>query len=467
MKRTVFTSCLLMMGSMIFAQNILEVKDNSQPNDVFSSANDEAAVVIHCHKSIPLHFSSTMDKTVEPFRTEVQGNDSVYYLSFPTGSRYRGRQLMISSSSYAFVTIDLELQPKQLLSFLVFDPNSTVDAGCYRTHRNKGIEEIKSSNYREARNHFILARECSDCDTTENNINIALTDSLILFRQKGDEAYELLDYVTASNFFAKVVSLNNLDDYATTLYNNCIRKFADDCSSLFSKAEYYYSEKEYDKAKELYEKVIARECRNQTLASERLNSMTTLERAKRDHARVFTYEFRKDVPFGFSYGKYNIHKVGGFFQMDFNSTVFDAIRSDCIYGDEKFPELNMAFGWTIKIAANIVWIHVGPGVTTKFYYGTYQSKKFPEVGYGETSLLDTNKMGNDLSIPKTSFSSDDYEDAWKKTNVAFAISPVIGVTAKYSYFAFRLTYQYRWAVQSKLEKFMGNSRLSVGVGVAF
>jgi tetratricopeptide (TPR) repeat protein len=471
MKKTIITTCLILLGSMAFAQNTLEVKDISQPNDVYSSTNDEAAVMIRCHESIPLKFESSMDKSAEPFRTELQGSDSVYYIAFPTGKRYRGRELTVSSRGYYSAVIPLELEPKQLLSFQITDPDALVDAGCYREHRNKGINEIKNSNYTEARNQFILARDCSDCDKEENENNVALTDSLILFRQKGDEAFELLDYVSAGQYYSKILSLNAYDTYASNRNTLCVQNYTEECATLFSKAEFYYSDKEYDKAKELYEKVVEKNCRNMTLAIERLNTIRSNQRARTDHARVFTYEYRKDVPLGFSYGKYNMHKVGGFFQMDFNTRVFDALRKDCKYGDEKFPELNMSFGWTVKIA-NPVWIHFGPGFTGKMYYGEYKDKKYPKKGYGkeEWGLLDSEKMGDEAILSTATNATeapDKYESGWTHANLAAAISPVIGITAKYSYFALRLTYQYRWAIEKDLKDFIGVSRLSVGIGVAF
>lgn len=470
-KKHFITAFLLILGNMSFAQNIMEVTDISQPNDVYSSANDEAAILVRCHESIPLSFSSSMDKSADPFRTELQGSDSIYYIAFPTGSRYRGRELTINSPGYIPVTISLELQPKQLLSFKVTDPNALVDAGCYRGHRNKGMDEIKNSNYDEARNQFIVARQCSDCDNEENELNIALADSLIMLRQKADAAFTLLDYVSASRYYSNILALNAYDSYASNRNTICVQNFSEECATTFSKAEYYYTEKEYDKAKELYERVIAKECRNMTLAVERLNTINSLARAKRDHSRVFTYEYRKDVPIGLSYGKYNMHKVGGFFQIDFNNTVFDAARSDCKYGDEKFPELNISFGWTVKIA-NPVWIHFGPGFTGKMYYGTYKDKKYPKTGYGAEDYpqLDMSKMGGE-DVVKTAKSlqepPESYKDAWTKANFAAAISPVIGLTIKYSYFAIRATYQYRWSIQKDLKDFVGNSRFSIGAGIAF
>ena len=470
-RKTFLLACLILTVCIVHAQNIMEIQDVSQPNDVYSSANDEAAVLIRCHQSIPLKFTSSMDKSATPFRTELQGSDSVYYIAFPTGNRYRGRQLTIYSSGYTPASIELNLQPKQLLSFKVTDPNALVDAGCYRTHRNRGMEEIKNSNYDEARNQFVVARQCSDCDQKENEKNIAITDSLIMFRKKGDAAYELLDYVTAGGFYSKILAINAYDNYASNRNTLCVQNYSEECTSFFTKAEFYFTEKEYDKAKELYEKIVEKDCRNQSLALERLNTISSLQRAKKDHSRVFTYEYRKDVPIGFSYGKYNMHKAGGFFQMDFNTTVFDAIRSDCRYGQDKFGELNMSFGWTVKIY-NPVWVHFGPGFTGKMYYGTYNEKKYPKTGYGmeDWKYLNMREMGGEELVGKASQLSEapeEYKDAWTKANYGFAISPVLGITIKYSYFAIRATYQYRWSIVKDLQDFIGNSRFSVGVGVAF
>ena len=105
------------------------------------------------------------------------------------------------------------------------------------------------------------------------------------------------------------------------------------------------------------------------------------------------------------------------------------------------------------------------------YYGTYIDKKYPKKGFGkeEWGYLEASKMGyesypgtKDLeSIPEKN------KDAWTHTNLAAAISPVIGITAKYSYFAIRMTYQYRWPIEKELKDFIGANRFSVGVGVSF
>ena len=446
------TFCLSLLGNVAFAQGMLEIKDISQPNDVFSGMDNEAAVIFRCHHSIPLSFSSTMDKTVEPFKSELQGTDSVYYVTFPTGKNYRGRVVSIIASGYSPLFLNMELEPKQLLSFQVTDPNATVDAGCYREHRNKGVAELKKANYEEARNQFMLASDCSDVNKDENEKNISQVNTLISYRAKAEVAFEMLDYVLADKYYTQIIALNPYDTYAEERHVLCVKSFTQECGAIFSKAEFYYSEKEYAKAKDLYQQVVSKECTNNIeVATERLNTISGIMRDKSTHARIITYEFRKDVPIGLSYGKYNEHKVGYYFAMDFNSKVFDAIRNDCKYGDKDFPELNMSVGWTVKVY-DPIWIHFGPGFTGKMYYGKYAKDQYPVVGYGEDNLLDT---------------KDRDEDDMKKANAAIAISPEIGVTAKYSYFALRLTYQYRWSIQSKLQDFMGRSRLSIGVGVAF
>ena len=124
--------------------------------------------------------------------------------------------------------------------------------------------------------------------------------------------------------------------------------------------------------------------------------------------------------FGITIEDYNnMKKAGGFIQFSMNDRLLDAARSDCYYGDGKdAPEANIAFGWTIKVV-NPVWIFFGPGATTKLYYGKYKEDNYP--GYEKCEME---------TINKDKYTSDEeYEEAVlkmkKKTNLAFAISPVI------------------------------------------
>ena len=102
--------------------------------------------------------------------------------------------------------------------------------------------------------------------------------------------------------------------------------------------------------------------------------------------------------------------------------------------------------------ANPVWVHFGPGFGAKLYYGEYKDDKYP----GED--------GKPLSQDDLVSNHDEEQD---KVNAAFSINPEIGVTVKYSFFALRLTYQYRFALEKQLEDFLGKHHIMVGVGVAF
>ncbi len=138
MKHLFLIAVACLMASFASAQNVLEVTDVSQPNDVYSSEDGKAVVVVKCNKTIPLSFESTMDKSAEPYNTQIDGNDSIYYIEFSTGARYRGRQLSIKSPGYNVVTVELDdLKPKQVVTLMAIDPNSMVDAGCYRGHRTR------------------------------------------------------------------------------------------------------------------------------------------------------------------------------------------------------------------------------------------------------------------------------------------------------------------------------------------
>lgn len=469
MKKLVSLLMMLVFAQVMMAQNVLQVTDVSQPNDVYTGDNDKAVVIVKCNKSIPLTFTSTMDKSADPYNVATEGSDCVYYIEFPTGSKYRGRALSIMSPGYSTVTVDLEdIQPKQVLTFQAVDPNSSVDAGCYRGHRNKGMEELKNMNYQEARDQFEVARDCSDVDTLENNSNIALVDSLIYNRNMGEENYKLLNYSQASRYFNRVMNLNPYDTFASNRYNNCITKFVTECEMDFKQAEYYFNDKQYEKAKFLYERVVRNDCATKVQAQEQVNRIDNLINQKKDHARVFTYEYVKDTPVGFSYGKYNMHKVGGFFQMSINNKVFEMMRNDCAIPDA--PEINVGFGWTVKIA-NPVWVFFGPGATTKFYYGDYsvdedQDEIYPnKEGFPDDPngiLKPSSSNDSSKKKKKAEYTADD-----EKVNAAWAISPVMGICVKYSYFAVRFTYQYRFAMDSHLKDYMGTQKFSIGVGVSF
>jgi len=461
MKRIILSMLCALACCGAWAQNILEVHDTSDPLGVYSNDKrpDAALVIVTCHKSIPLSFESTMDKTTTPYTTESEGNDSVYYIEFPTGKKYKGRMLTIWSPGYNKASYDLDLQPKQLVHLNVIDPNSLVDAGCYREHRNKGMEEFKKGNYSEARDEFTLADQCAEVNKEENDANIAMVDSVEEWRNEADLYFNLMDYSEAGKRYQRVLAYNPDDSYASTRYYNCADKFNTECNMLYKQADFYFKQKEYTKAKTLFQTIIDKDCNMSAQAIEKVQEIEAFNMRKRDHARVLTYEYLKDQPIGLSYGTYNMHKAGGFFTLGLNTKIFEMARSNNTLED--MPEANISFGWTFKIA-NPVWAFIGPGVTSKFYYGDYNDNYVP--GKEGTPVTKDGKEDVDWS---TAIQDYDGEEGDYKINCAIAVSPTLGLCVKYSYFALRITYQYRFCLQKDLQDFMGAHRIGFGIGVAF
>lgn len=456
MKKLLLLAIMAVAFNAMHAQKVLQVTE--VPNALGSAYMNQpgeyrARVDIKCPTSIPLEFETQCDK-VEDLRlsSSDDGSTTTYtmYLNVdPSVREYSTRVLTVSSPSYDDVYYSMAfLKSGQWCTLSVSDPNATIDTGCYNEHHNKAMQEIKNMNYAEARRQFTMAGTCAEANSQENEYNIAIVDSLMLYRIQADNALKLLDYRTASEFYEKMIGLNAYDSYAMEQNSRCITNFKSECDVLFNRAEWLYNERDYSKAKEIYQQVIDRKCAYESQATSRLQNIESNARSRKNHSHVITYEWRKDVPFGIHTGKYNMHKAGGFFQLDFNKAIFDAMRGECSYAPEsehpEFPEFNIAFGWTIKVK-NPVWIHVGPGFTGKFYYGEYEDDNFP---YDEKNQ------------PKQ-------DQDPKHFNFGYAISPVVGLTFKYSYFALRVSYQYRFTLKKGLQEFMEPHRVSVGVGVAF
>lgn len=464
MKRFLLFSVIAFLAtSFAFAQKILQA--NEVPSELGAAYMNKpgefrARVDVKCINDIPLEFETQCDKD-EDMRLvkESDGVETTYSLYFdadPSVKEYTTRLLTISSPGYDDIYYSLaNLLSGQWITINVTDPNITVNTGCYNEHRNKGVLEIKNMNYSEAKREFLVASQCAEANQTENDANIALADSLTLYRAQAENALKLLDYRMASSYFEKIISLNPYDSYAMEQNARCITTFRNDCDVIYNQAEFYYNEHEYAKAQDLYQQLLDRGCNYELQANTRLQNISKNARSRKDHAHVITYEWMKDCPIGLHTGTYNMHKAGGWFYINLNPKIFDAIRNECEYQNPaveeniKYPEANIAFGWTIKIK-NPVWIHFGPGFTGKFYYGKYKKDHYPY-----------NKKNEDKEDPLET-----HEDL-KHFNIAPAISPMVGITVKYSYFAARVSYQYRFTLKKGLQDFMEPHRISVGIGVAF
>lgn len=486
LKRFIILMLLGVMASAIHSQSVITVEDISQPNDVYLNSRDSALVVVRSHKSIDLIFSlstngqQSKSQPLKPSKFEIDASDDgVYSFVFPTDNKNSSQTFIIATPEGASVPIGITLGPKQVKTFRVKRPFGFVVEKCYPQHRDKAIEEKSKGNYTEALEELRLANECNDKDDEENENNIRIVNSLIKYRRDGDAAYDKRNYIEASKCYFEIHILNPSDTLIDKRYRECQNYLTYECNTLFSKAEQYYKKKNYVEAINCYNDIIGKanylddeNNRNKykSYATEWIEKVRTelLDINEKKEWRlktedVLTYEYRKDTWLGFSYS--SLTKIGGFIQIDISPMIFEEVRSACKYGDKKFPEVNVAFGYTRKLF-KYGWIHFGPGFTYKSYHGTYKSEKYPKIGYGESSLLDIEAMGGDVNLSKDSIPND-YKKAWTKSNAALAISPVVGIDLKFKNIVLRLTYQYRFAIKSKLADFIGRDRISVGAGIAF
>ena len=465
MKKTLFllVLCALALGTR--AQNNLAYEDESKQGDAYANAGDTARVVIRCHESMPLTFYSRADGgDIEPFEVRKEGSYDLYDFRLPTDADddelklLARRVFIISAKNHNNLEMPLKLSSKQYVKIKVYDPDDNKLNSPYIRLRNEAYAEYKNMNYAKARQLFQQAALMSDADKAEATLNLNTVDSVIFYKDRAEELYDKGRFLDAYKYYSRVVALNSDDVYSAARKQESNNHFMSVCDIAYTRAEYLFNEKKYEAAREQYQIMMNEKCSDNipiyTTVESRIQAIDDILRSRKNHSTVITYEWTKDTPLGFHVGKYNDHKWGGFFQLDLNKHTFEATRSNTKYGDK--PEVNLSFGWTVKIVKP-VWLHFGLGGTTKFYYGKFKESQYPGENYSYTSQEDRLKLEDNYDIDK-----DD-----QKFNAAFAASPVIGLTIKYSFFAIRGTYQYRYSMKKELEDFLGQHRFSVGVGFAF
>lgn len=457
-KRMSFLTALLLMATVAaFGQRSLEIKDVSSGMNVFSGKDTEAGIVISCPGNIELSFESSHDKVVDVYNKEVKGEEMYYYLRFNTGKKYRGRKLTIRTTDYVPLTIMAELEPKELKQYQLLDPDVEFVYGCYYEYRKRGTDFFQKSMYNEAREQYSIAKECSDCPSDANlDELIANIDSISLFQKQAEEAAALLDYRSASDLYSKILILNPSDINASNKRSECEQMYGTDCKKYFDMAEVYKVDGEYQKALELYQKVVDANCTNALLASEQAKRIRILLQNRKQRSHVFTFEYGGGTsPLGISYGSYKNRKVGHYFTLSLHPDIFYTMRNDydkC----EKAEASIVPFGWTFNPVPKhpYGWIFIGLGYTGVLRYETADGEIYEPGTYVEVDGEPVdNEDGSVMEEPKL--------------NVYSAISPEIGVVAKVWRFAVRYTFQYRFPLGKKYEDRITKTRHSIGVGFCF
>ena len=424
---------LFMLAISAFGQRNLEIKDVTEGMNVFSGKDKEAGIVISCPVNIPLTFESSHDKVVDLYNKEQKGEDVYYYLRFETGKKYRGRKLTIITTDFAPLNINVELSPKELKHYQLLDPDAEFVFGCYYEYRKRGTDFYQKGMYLEAKEQYSIAKECSD-RPADSNLDelIANIDSIQVYMKRADAAYETMDYMTANDYYSRIVVLNPSDTQASEKRFNSLHLYDTDCTKYFNAAEIFKEEGEYNKALELYQKVVDRNCNNALVASEEAKKIEILLQTRKQKARVLAVESGTSGVWGLSTGKYKNRKVGGYFSVNANYHLIEAAQQEPLKcGVGRVMEAGLSFGWTICVAPKFphVWLFFGPG-----YAGAGRYKYAPK----DEKAFNTYDLDDDEKLDKED--KKNYKFTWYNS-----FSPEAGLLVKVGPAALRYTFQYRLA----------------------
>lgn len=432
--KIIFISLLFTIISLtIFAQRPLTVVDRSQPNDTYLGQNKFACVTISAPKILhPLFYEGDVKQL--PENTDSTGFDINYHLKYEIVKGYERNKVTIHANGFEPLVLNFSLKPNQQLKYYIFDADSTI-VDCYNQLTREAMSLFRSGLYNEARKKYETAKTCSNIPAENNiDIRIALIDTISTWKTLGEIAFNTSNFLEAINWYRKVFTKNPDDKFIEKSLSQSMVVQTENCRVNFETAEKYFEDRDFVNAEMLYKKVIELRCVNEQYAILKIREISNFKQL----IHVLTYEWEKDVPIGFSTGSYNDNKSGGYFTLRLNEEVFEALRSNL--GTDAKPELNLSFGWTIKLIKPL-WIFFGPGYTG---VGKYIAE---EASPGSTE----EKL---------------------KLNIKNAVSPEIGLTCKIPLtkktgIAFRYTFQYRFALEKEEIGYIGKNRHVFGAGFCF
>ncbi|MDR2804721.1 MAG: tetratricopeptide repeat protein [Dysgonamonadaceae bacterium] len=435
MMRTTILFVLLFSTLYVSAQRPLEYKDVSKADENYPTGkNAIARVTLSVKENLQPTFKC-WDQLVNPVEIETVADKVYYHLHFSVAQPNARITLEVTVNGISPCNIPLTLNINRWYRYDIFDPDATI-VDCYNQLMREGTNLFTNALYDEAREKYEAVKNCSKIENLDKvNAQIILIDSIQQWRDMADASFAVADYPGCIAACQRILAKNPKDEYNRNRLTESRLQQREDCAAMFRIAQSYFENKDYKNAQPLYEKVIDRSCTEATQAFARLEMI----RNTKQLPHVLTYEYEKDVPVGFSTGNYKQNKTSGYFTLRFNPDVFEMART----GDKEqlTPELNLSFGWTIKIVKP-VWIFFGPGYTGKGRY-----------------------------VPEESTGEEEGEEEFS-LQIKHAVSPEVGLVAKFNLsakvgLALRYTFQYRYALEKASEEYMGPIRHILGIGFCF
>jgi len=318
----------------------LQFEDISDPLAVWAE-NGAAAVVIVCDDRIKLTFDSDVG-AVSVNNSELKGGDMYYTLRFQVGANNNRRNFNIRGVYNITSEIDrivyepirfaIELQPKEMKTFYLSDPNIDVFGGCYGRTSKEALDAFRRGYYPEAKLKYLQVMECLDTPAAafdEIDRRIADIDTIIHLRNRADIFYITGDYRRAYDNYLSAFAHNPDDRYVELRMNESRSRMTGENTSV--------------KNPKLSEKKIER-------------------RRQRTFAMMYT------PPMFGSIGWYRDKKVGIYFGM-----------SEAYFTDD-FYDFAISTGLTFRLFRMTgknyrkpvgVWMELGVGYNEVFYNNNY------------------------------------------------------------------------------------------------
>lgn len=435
----------------VWGQRALEYKDITSGLNVFSGKDNEAGMVFFCPTSIPLTFESSHDKVVDVYLTEEKGDNTVYYIRFQVGRKYRGRKLTVIASGFSPLTFEVELAPKELKQYSLFDPDAAFVYGCYYEYRKRGADYFQQGMYQEAREQYVTAKECSDCpEDSDLDLRIADIDSISSYLQQAEFLTDVLKYDEARDYYLKALLLNPNDKAIQAKRLEAENQYSVDCNRYSNVADAYYSDGEYEKALELYQKVLDLNCFNSVIAARRVGILRRKLSNRQQRATVFTIDYGfKNAPLGISVGKYKNKVAAAYWSLALHPDIFKAIQTKTEEVDQF--EIGTTVGVTVKpVSVAPVWLLFGTGVVLngQFVPDVQEDGSYSNYSGYETS---TNDQEEDMVF-------DTYTSLPLEAGLAGKI---------FNRLVLKYVFQYRFPLSKDYEDKVNKTKHSVGIGVCF
>lgn len=452
MKKYIVLLLILIIGLQVFSQNL----QISEPEDITgnlgcaeSTGEGDACITFLTIGDIRLGFESNVEK-INISSERMIGENREYILTFNTDNHLYNLDRVIqitSKESPQALMITPILRRKQSLKYIV----SLIP--CALTILDSASIMFNSTKYAESKELIEQAKNCYDYVINEDfNKKALLIDSIIMWMEKAKIHEKLLEYNHSVLYYRKILTSNKEDKIMEAKLKEMIFKNEEFCRKYYKRANTYFKEHEFEKAKILYQKVVDLNCWYKDTCLIRAKQCDLELSGEKPLKGVFTVElgFASKhqpallLPFGIHAGGYKNYGIGGYWSMSVNNEFFNMLLKD--YDKAIHPEIGMQVGLNIRPSKNKyypIWLHWGAGYHFIGRY-TYNNSQNEEEYYDGGELPES-----ELTI---------------KPYHTFVVE--MGTTIKIKRLALRYTFQHRFARSDRRDFVIPNIH-SIGIGICW